>query len=76
MTNHINDFANSDVILIMGGNPAENHPCAFKWITKAMEKGAKLVVVDPRGRVGAAFTTPHMAHAFRSSDVPEPVVRL
>ncbi len=48
MTNHINDFVNSDVILIMGGNPAENHPCAFKWIAKAMDKGGKLIVVDPR----------------------------
>ncbi len=48
MTNHINDFANSDVIMIMGGNPAENHPVAFRWMAKAMEKGGKLIVVDPR----------------------------
>jgi len=48
MTNHWNDLANSDSILIIGCNPAENHPISFKWITKAQEKGAKLIVVDPR----------------------------
>jgi formate dehydrogenase major subunit len=54
MTNHWNDFQNSDVILIMGSNPASNHPISFKWITKAMEKGAKLVCVDPRFTQSAA----------------------
>ncbi len=48
MTNHWIDLKNSDVILIMGANPAENHPISFKWITKAMENGATLLSVDPR----------------------------
>jgi formate dehydrogenase major subunit len=48
MTNHWNDLANADVILAMGSNPASNHPISFKWVTKAMEKGAKLISVDPR----------------------------
>ena len=48
MTNHWNDLANSDCLLIIGCNPAENHPISFKWITKAMDKGAKLIVCDPR----------------------------
>ena len=39
MTNHWNDLANSDCLMIIGCNPAENHPISFKWITKAMEKG-------------------------------------
>jgi len=54
MTNHYIDFKNSDVILIMGSNPASNHPISFKWITKAMEKGAKLLCVDPRFTQSAA----------------------
>jgi len=54
MTNHWNDIANADVILIMGSNPAENHPISFRWVTKAMEKGAQLVVVDPRFTHSAA----------------------
>lgn len=48
MTNHWIDFKNSDVILIMGSNAAENHPISFKWVTKAMQKGGTLIHVDPR----------------------------
>ncbi len=48
MTNHWIDIRNSDVILISGSNAAENHPISFKWVTQAMEKGAKLLSVDPR----------------------------
>jgi formate dehydrogenase major subunit len=48
MTNHWIDLKNSDVILIMGSNAAENHPISFKWITEAMEHGATLISVDPR----------------------------
>jgi formate dehydrogenase major subunit len=62
MTNNWVDIKNADLILIMGGNAAEAHPCGFKWVTEAKEKrGAKLVVVDPRYTRSAAvsdFYTP------------------
>ena len=49
MTNGWVDIKNADVILAMGGNPAENHPCGFKWFIEAKKtRGAKLIVVDPR----------------------------
>ncbi len=48
MTNHWTDIGNADVILIMGSNAAENHPISFHWVTKAVEKGATLIHVDPR----------------------------
>ena len=33
----------------MGGNPAENHPCGFKWAIEAkIHRNAKTIVVDPR----------------------------
>jgi len=48
MTNHWIDIGNSDCILIMGSNAAENHPVSFKWVTKAMGNGAALISVDPR----------------------------
>ena len=49
MTNGWVDIKNTDVILAMGGNPAENHPCGFKWFIEAKKtRGAKLVAVDPR----------------------------
>jgi formate dehydrogenase major subunit len=49
MTNGWVDIKNADVVLVMGGNPAENHPCGFKWVIEAKkQRNAKLVVVDPR----------------------------
>ena len=48
MTNGWNDIQHADVVLLMGSNAAENHPISFKYVTKAQEKGGKLIVVDPR----------------------------
>jgi formate dehydrogenase major subunit len=49
MTNGWIDIKNTDMMLIMGGNPAENHPCGFKWAMEAKrERNAKLISVDPR----------------------------
>src|SRR6201984_1690164 len=49
MTNGWIDIKNTDVMLIMGGNPAENHPCGFKWPVEAKrQRNAKIIVVDPR----------------------------
>lgn len=49
MTNHWVDIKNADLILVMGGNPAEAHPCGFKWVVEAKAHNkAKLIVVDPR----------------------------
>src|ERR1700691_2657843 len=49
MTNHWVDIKNADLILIMGGNAAEAHPCGFKWVTEAKAHNkARFIVVDPR----------------------------
>jgi formate dehydrogenase major subunit len=49
MTNGWIDIKNTDMMLIMGGNPAENHPCGFKWSIEAKKtRNAKMIVVDPR----------------------------
>jgi formate dehydrogenase major subunit len=49
MTNGWIDIKNTDLMLIMGGNPAENHPCGFKWAIEAKRtRNAKMIVVDPR----------------------------
>ena len=49
MTNGWIDIKNTDMMLIMGGNPAENHPCGFKWAIEAkIQRNAKTIVVDPR----------------------------
>jgi formate dehydrogenase major subunit len=49
MTNGWTDVANADVVLVMGGNPAENHPVGFRFVMEAKRKRkAKVVCVDPR----------------------------
>lgn len=48
MTNHWNDLQYTDCALIIGANPAENHPISFRWLQKAKDKGGKIVSVDPR----------------------------
>jgi len=49
MTNGWIDIKNTDMMLVMGGNPAENHPCGFKWAMEAKRnRNAKLISVDPR----------------------------
>ena len=48
MTNHWIDLKNSDAILAIGCNPAENHPISFKWIEQALDNGGTLIAVDPR----------------------------
>jgi formate dehydrogenase major subunit len=49
MTNNWVDIKNANVVLVMGGNPAEAHPCGFKWVIEAKVKNkARLIVVDPR----------------------------
>ncbi len=49
MTNGWIDIKNTDMMLIMGGNPAENHPCGFKWVVEAKRnRNAKIICVDPR----------------------------
>ena len=49
MTNSWTDIKNADLVIVMGGNAAEAHPCGFKWVTEAKaNRGARLIVVDPR----------------------------
>src|SRR5246127_4113117 len=60
MTNGWVDMKNTDMMLIMGGNPAENHPCGFKWPVEAKRtRNAKMIVVDPRFTRTAAVADLH-----------------
>ena len=61
MTNHWKDIKNADVILVMGANPAENHPCGFKWALEARDdRGARIVTVDPRYTRTSAVADAHL----------------
>src|ERR1700674_3325671 len=60
MTNGWVDMKNTDMMLIMGGNPAENDPCGFKWPIEAKRpRNAKMIVVDPRFTRTAAVADLH-----------------
>jgi formate dehydrogenase alpha subunit len=49
MTNTIECIEKADVILITGSNTTENHPVLSSFVKRAVtQKGAKLIVVDPR----------------------------
>ena len=56
MTNQLMDMKHADVILVEGGNPAENHPASFKHISEAKRRGAKLITIDPRFSRTAAMS--------------------
>ncbi len=61
MTNTWQDIKNADVVLVMGGNAAEAHPCGFKWVIEAkIENHAKLIVVDPRFTRTASVADVHV----------------
>ena len=40
----------SDCIIVIGARPAENHPVAATYLKNAAKRGAKLIVIDPRGQ--------------------------
>jgi formate dehydrogenase major subunit len=40
----------ADCIIVIGARPAENHPVAATYLKNAARRGAKLIVMDPRGQ--------------------------
>ena len=59
---------NADVIVVIGANPIENHPVAATFFKNATERGAKLVVMDPRGQALKRHAT-HMLQFKPGRDV-------
>jgi formate dehydrogenase major subunit len=54
------DLANSDCIVIMGSNMAENHPVGFQWVIEARERGVEVIHVDPRFTRTSAMATKYV----------------
>ncbi len=48
VTNQVNDVEHSDLIFVIGSNPSSNHPVAASWMKNAAQRGAKIVLADPR----------------------------
>jgi formate dehydrogenase (coenzyme F420) alpha subunit len=60
MTNSISDLAGADFILVIGSNAAESHPVLMGEIYKAIDRGARMVVVDPRRTAVAENAAEHL----------------
>jgi len=54
-TSSYREAENADVIVLWGSNARESHPIFFHHVLKAIHKGAKLYVVDPRRSVSAQW---------------------
>ncbi|MDD4497313.1 MAG: molybdopterin-dependent oxidoreductase, partial [Methanosarcinaceae archaeon] len=48
MTNPLSDLAHSECIFVVGSNFAENHPPVARRVLQAKDRGASLIVADPR----------------------------
>jgi beta-aspartyl-peptidase (threonine type) len=63
-------------LLAMGLSAQDAADKAVALLHERTEGKGGLIVVDGSGRVGFAFTTSHMAYAYRTSESPEQVVRV
>jgi formate dehydrogenase major subunit len=68
VTATFNECRNSDVIVVIGANPTENHPVAATFFKNAVKRGATLIVMDPRGQALKRHAT-HMLQFKNGADV-------
>jgi len=61
----LNDFYDTDVIIIMGQNPGTNHPRMLTALEKAKKNGAKIIAINPLREAGLmAFKNPQTVKGF------------
>lgn len=60
MTNSIPEMENTKCMFVIGSNTTEQHPMVAKFMMKAKEKGAKLILADPRKVVWSKFADIHL----------------
>ncbi len=68
VTAPVAECARADVIVVIGANPTVNHPVAATFIKNAARRGAKLIVIDPRGQALGRHAT-HMIRFRPGTDV-------
>ena len=68
VTATFNECKNSEVIIVIGANPTENHPVAATFFKQAAKRGATLVVMDPRGQALKRHAA-HMLQFKNGTDV-------
>lgn len=60
----------AECIIVIGSRPAENHPVAATYLKAAAKRGAKLIVMDPRGQnQGIARYASHVLQFKPGQDV-------
>jgi formate dehydrogenase major subunit len=60
MTNSFNEFAKARMLLVIGSNMTEAHPVAATFVKNAVQKGATLIVADPRKHKLVDFAHTHL----------------
>ena len=60
--------AEAECIIVIGARPGQNHPVAATFLKEAAKRGAKLIVIDPRGQALARYAT-HMLRFKPGRDV-------
>ncbi len=68
VSNPVSDVMKADLVLVIGANPAVNHPVAATWIKNAVRRGTRLVVADPR-RTELARHATHVLQFRSDTDV-------
>ena len=61
VTATFNEIENADVAIVIGSNPAGNHPVAATYFKQFAKRGGKLIVMDPRGQA----LTRHASHMLQ-----------
>ena len=68
VSNQVDDVKHADCFIIIGANPTVNHPVAATFMKNAIERGAKLVLMDPR-RTELARHATHVLQFRPDTDV-------
>jgi len=67
----LNDFYDTDVIIIMGQNPGTNHPRMLTALEKAKKNGSKIIAINPLREAGLiAFKNPQTVPGFLGMSTP------
>jgi formate dehydrogenase major subunit len=48
VSNPVRDVEHADLIFVIGSNPTANHPVGATWMKNAAQRGARIIVADPR----------------------------
>lgn len=50
----------ADCMIVIGARPAQNHPVAATYLKQAAKRGAKLIIMDPRGQNLSRYAWKHL----------------